>query len=123
MRNQKPTKAEVISLPRNLDELLIFDARFLDADTKRELLRLMPRLLHVRRLWKEEYVRSGCIRCGRKRTPYGAGGFCNACQARIDYRMRHRYQKIGVDRHIAEETGDLTRKFDAAQMLLNGDEA
>lgn len=121
MKNQKPTKVELLPLPRNLDELLIFDARFLDAETKRELLRIMPRLFHVRHLWKEEYVRSGCLRCGRKRAPYGAGGFCNTCQARIDYRMRHRYHKIGADRQLADETAELTRKFDAAQMLLNGD--
>jgi hypothetical protein len=122
MKKQKLVTVELVPLPKNLDELLIFDARFLDVETRRQLLRLFPDLLHVRRLWKEEFLRNGCISCKRKRGWYGAGGFCSGCQARIDYRMRHRYHRIGEDRQLDKETAALTRKFDAAQMLLGGDE-
>lgn len=121
MKKQKLATTEVVPLPRSLDELFIFDARFLDAHTKRELLRILPQLFHVRRLWKEEYLRNGCLGCHRKKAAYGAGGFCNACQARIDYRMRQRYHKIGADREIEKETAALTRKWNAAQALLGGE--
>jgi hypothetical protein len=177
MNKQEISNVEPLSLPRNLDDLLIFDARFLDARTRRQLLRIFPRLLHIRRLWKKEYLESGCLSCQKPdqtiriaarlrsrgstwaeiyevitpnvasreerkrfenavrwklqhldaptREPsqwYGAGGLCNACQVRIFNRMHRRYHEIGADRQVAKETADLTRKSDAAQMLLNGDE-
>ena len=48
----KLVKVEVVT-PQNvaqkLDELLLFDACFLDVAARQELLRLIPRLVHVRR--------------------------------------------------------------------------
>lgn len=46
-----------------LETLLIFDARSLERDTQRELLRLLPQLIHVRRAWKAHYLEHGCISC------------------------------------------------------------
>lgn len=50
-------------MERKLDELLVFDARCIDAQTKRELLRLFPKLTHLRRAWREHFEKYGCLGC------------------------------------------------------------
>jgi len=54
-----------------LEQLLIFDARMLDKDTQRELLRILPQLVHVRRAWKAHFLENGCVGCrvGEKPDP------------------------------------------------------
>ncbi|MHB8499711.1 MAG: hypothetical protein ACYDCG_18285 [Candidatus Acidiferrales bacterium] len=48
---------------RKIDELLVFDARCLDAATARELLRLVPALAHIRHAWRAHYRQYGCLAC------------------------------------------------------------
>lgn len=101
-------------------ELLLYDARFLDVATKQELLRLIPRLVHVRRARQAIFRRYGCQSCHRKRVAYGAGGFCNRCASRDFRRVKAELEKMGEGRNAAEESAALTRRLDAAQRLLNG---
>ncbi len=46
-----------------IERLLIFDARCLDKETRQELLRLIPELVHIRRAWRAEYMEQGCTGC------------------------------------------------------------
>ncbi len=55
-----------------LENLLIFDARCLDMETRQELLRILPQLVHIRRAWKAEYMECGCISCHKKRVDYAS---------------------------------------------------
>jgi hypothetical protein len=48
---------------RKIDELLVFDARCIDAATAHELLRLVPALAHIRHAWRAHYRRYGCLAC------------------------------------------------------------
>jgi hypothetical protein len=107
-----------------LETLLIFDARCLDKDTRQELLRILPQLVRIRHAWKAEYMECGCVCCHKKKTRYGAGGFCNACAARLFGRMRQRYRKLMAGRDLPAEMATLkealTLSFSAAQKLLGG---
>lgn len=109
-----------------LEELLVFDARMLDAATQRELLRIVPQILQVRAAWKAEYIECGCVCCHRKNPWYSGGGLCNACYARISPRMRERRRKELQGRDLTAENIEfresLARKFNIAQRLLKGDE-
>ena len=109
-----------------LETLLIFDARCLDKETRQELIRILPQLVHIRRAWKAEYMECGCISCHKKKNLYSAGGFCNACAARIFARMRKRYRKLTAGRDLAQEFATfkdaLCLRYNAAQRLFNGDE-
>lgn len=109
-----------------LETLLIFDARCLDKDTRQELLRILPQLVHIRRAWKAEYMECGCISCHKKRVEYGAGAFCKTCMARIYQRMRNRYRKAMQGRNVPAEleafTDALCLRYNAAQRLFNGDD-
>jgi hypothetical protein len=107
---------------RKLDELLVFDACYLDVPGRQALLRLMPRLVHVRRARKAIFLRYGCGNCHQKRVRYGAGGLCNACAVRDYNRMKAEIHKRLDGRDAKEETAALTRKLDMAQFLLNGDD-
>jgi hypothetical protein len=110
------------SIERSLEDLFIFDARSIDAATRRELLRLLPQLTHVRRAWKAHFVEHGCVSCHRKKVVYQSGGFCERCQGRICGRMRTALRLIGNGRNTPDEIAALSRKFDAAQMLLGGEQ-
>jgi hypothetical protein len=105
--------------------LLIADARCLDVETRRELLRIMPQMVHIHHAWKAEYMECGCISCHRKKPWYGAGGFCNTCWGRIYQRMKKRFRKAVKGRDLSEEvaifTEALTLKSSAAQRLLAGE--
>ena len=107
-----------------IESLLIFDARCLDAETRRELLRIIPQMVRIREAWKAEYLECGCISCHKKKPWYGAGGLCVACHGRLGQRMRKRYKKQMARRDLPAElaafTETLTAKFSAAQRLLNG---
>lgn len=62
----KLAKVEVVMPPqvaRILDDLLILDARCIDDETARELLRLMPRLARIRSMWRTHYRKYGCLAC------------------------------------------------------------
>jgi hypothetical protein len=62
----KLAKVEVMlprSAERKLDELLLFDARCVDAGSRQELLRLLPGLVHIRRAWRAHYTQHGCLAC------------------------------------------------------------
>jgi len=109
-----------------MESLLIFDARCLDKETRQELLRLVPQLVHIRRAWRAEYMECGCTSCHKKKAGYGAGGFCNACWGRIYMRMRNRFRKAMVGRDLPAELATfkdaLCLRYNAAQRLFNGDD-
>jgi len=109
-----------------LETLLIFDARGLDRETRQDLLRLLPQLVHIRKAWKAEFLECGCVCCHQKKTGYCAGGFCDSCWRRIYARMHNRFRKAMAGRDIEAETAAfadaLQLKYNAAQRLLNGGE-
>ena len=122
-------KIEVIvpeSPEQAIESLLIFDARCLDKDTRQELLRILPQLVHIRRAWRAEYMECGCACCHKKKVDYGAGGFCNACARRIYMRMRNRYRKAMQGRNLPAELATfkdaLCQRYNAAQRLFNGED-
>jgi hypothetical protein len=49
-----------------LETLLIFDARCLDKETRQELIRILPQLVHIRHAWKAEYMECGASRATRR---------------------------------------------------------
>lgn len=104
------------------EKLMIFDIRCLERRTHQELLRLIPELVHIRRAWKAHFAEHGCLSCHKKRTWYGGGGLCDACQVKITHRMLDRYKKLTAGRNTAEEIADLRealcRQYNAAQRLL-----
>jgi hypothetical protein len=119
-----------VAVPESAEDaiatLLVFDARCLDMETRQELLRVTPQLVHVRRAWRAEYMECGCLSCHKKKEWYGAGGLCAACHSRIGQRMRNRYRKLMAGRDLPAElatfTEALSLKFNVAQRLLNGDD-
>lgn len=53
----KGVKAAASEPPQSaIDTLLIFDARYLDRDTRQGLLRLLPQLIHLQRAWKAKFL-------------------------------------------------------------------
>ncbi len=108
-----------------IESLLIFDARCLDKDTRQELLRILPQLVHIRRAWRAEYMECGCASCHKKNAGYGAGGFCGTCWGRIYQRMLKRYRKAMQGRNLPAELATfrdaLCLRYNAAQRLLNQD--
>jgi len=118
--------AELESPEQAIESLLIFDARCLDKDTRQELLRILPQLVHIRRAWQAEYMECGCACCHKKKPCYGAGGFCNACCRRIYMRMRNRYRKAMQGRNLPAELASfkdaLCQRYNAAQRLFNGED-
>jgi hypothetical protein len=160
------------------DRLLVFDARGVDAGMRQELLRLFPRLVHLRRAWRRHFLTHGCLAC-QKPDPtiaiaarlrrrgatwadvyeivgvdfarntraeqrkfwnavrweiahlqvaaakpshrYGAGGLCDRCYLRIRRELAKAIRTLHSGRDASEETAALTRKFDVAQWLLNGE--
>ena len=120
----KKTTIEVAkpeSLEEALGNLLFLDARDLDRTVRKELLRILPVLIHSGRAWRARFAECGCFSCHKKNVPYGAGGLCNRCSTRESHRMREWYRKIGDPQPAIEARDALTRKFDVAQVLLNGD--
>ena len=101
-----------------LEDLMVFDARCLDKETRHELLRVLPDLTRIRKAWKAHFTVHGCVSCRRKRTDYGAGGFCYACLQRITTRMRTCFRNVNAGRDTAAELWTITRKADAAWMLF-----
>ena len=120
------TVAQPESPEQAIESLLIFDARCLDKDTRQEIVRILPQLVHIRRAWRAEYMECGCISCHKKKAGYGAGGFCNACWGRIYMRMRNRYRKAMQGRNLPAELATfkdaLCLRYNAAQRLFNGDD-
>jgi hypothetical protein len=106
---------------QGVEDLMIFDARCLDRGTRLELLRVLPELTLIRKAWRAHFSVHGCVSCRRKKTDYGAGGFCWKCQARITTRMRTCFRKMTAGRNIPDEVASLSRRYDAAQRLFNGD--
>jgi len=102
-----------------IEDLLVFDARCLDKETRHELLRVLPDLTRIRKAWKAHFTEHGCVSCHRKRTEYGAGGFCYGCLHRITKRMRTCFRNVNAGRDTAEELATITRKADAARMLFS----
>ena len=117
---------EIVSPLEAMENLLIFDARCLDRETRQELLRLIPQLVHIRRAWRAEYMKCGCTCCHKKKAGYGAGGFCNACWSRIYARMRNRFRKAMAGRDLPAELATfkdaLQLRYNAAQRLFNGED-
>jgi hypothetical protein len=124
------TKIEKVktALPATVEEvienLFLFDCRQLDASTARELLRLVPELLQMRRAWRAHFAEYGCLTCHRRKTEYGAGGFCFRCVCRIGGRMRRQLRRIEAGRDIPTELATfkdaLCLRYKAAQRLFNG---
>jgi len=129
---QVPSRAKIervktalpVTVAEVIENLLLFDCRQLDASTARELLRLIPELLQMRRAWRAHFAEYGCLTCHRKKTEYGAGGFCNRCVCRIGGRMRRHLRKIEAGRDIPAELATfkdaLCLRYNAAQRLFNG---
>src|SRR6266849_3096043 len=86
------------TVEEGIENLLLFDCRQLDASTARQLVRLIPALLHMRHAWRAHFAEYGCLVCHRKNTEYGAGGFCFRCGCRIGGRMRRQLRQIEVGR-------------------------
>jgi hypothetical protein len=67
-------KVEVM-LPRaaeqKIDELLVFDVRCIDAGSRQELLRLIPRLVHLSRAWRVRFLKHGCLACPKSNPTVG----------------------------------------------------
>jgi len=105
-----------------VENLMVFDARCLDKETWHALLRILPELTRIRKAWQAHFATYGCVSCHRKKTEYGAGGFCYTCLARITTRMRTCFRKVQAGRNVADELALLTRRYDAAQRLFNGDD-
>jgi hypothetical protein len=124
--NYKKLERVQVSVPQSaiqaLDDLMVFDARCLDKETWHQLLRVLPDLTRIRKAWKAHFTVHGCVSCRRKKTQYGAGGFCYTCLARITERMRRCFRKINEDRDTVAELFTITRKADAAWALFNGDD-
>jgi hypothetical protein len=120
-------KLEIVSVTaadspvQAIEDLMVFDARCLDKETRLELVRLLPELTHIRKAWKAYFTVHGCVSCRRKRVDYGAGGFCWRCLARITTRMRTCFRKLSEGRNIPDEIASLSRKYDAAQRLFNAE--
>ena len=105
-----------------MEDLMVFDARCLDRGTWHELLRVLPDLTRVRKAWKAHFAAHGCVCCRRKKTQYGGGGFCYTCLARITTRMRTCFRQVDAGRDIPDEVASLSRRYDAAQRLFNGED-
>ncbi len=105
-----------------LEDLMVFDARCLDKETFHELLRVMPSLNRIRKAWRAHFSVHGCVSCHRKKTEYGAGGFCYRCLAKITTRMRTCFRKLYVGRNIPDEVASISRRYDAAQRLFKGED-
>src|SRR5215472_16865735 len=95
-----------------IEDVMVFDARCLDRETWRQLLRVLPDLTRIRKAWKAHFAAFGCTSCHRKKTEYGAGGFCYTCLARHRHRMRACFGKITAGRDLAEELASISRKAD-----------
>jgi hypothetical protein len=126
---QKVNAVEVVkpdSLQDAIENLFIFDARGLDQDTRIELIRILPQLVHIGRAWKAEFMECGCTCCHKKKKAYGSGGLCNDCQRRIVSRMRNRYRKAMKGRDLPAELEALKNalclRYNAAQRLFNGED-
>jgi hypothetical protein len=117
-RIEKVEAIETIAA-RKLGELLLFEACFLDISTRQDLLRIIPKLVHVRRARQAIFRRYGCHSCHRKKVAYGAGGFCNRCAARDYLRVKTELKRMGEGRNAGEESALLTRRLDAARLILN----
>jgi transcription elongation factor Elf1 len=100
-----------------MEDLMVFDARCLDQETKCafQALRTRDRPGKTR---SNACVEHGCVSCHRKKTEYGAGGFCYRCLARITTRMRTCFREIDVGRDIPDEIFSISRKYNAAQRLF-----
>ena len=105
-----------------VEDVMVFDARCLDRETWRELVRVLPDLTRIRKAWRAHFTVHGCVCCRRKKTDYGAGGFCWRCLMRITTRMRTCFRKLDDGRNIPDEIASLSRRYDAAQRLFNGGE-
>lgn len=105
---------------REIENLLLFDASCMDKQTRRELLQLLPALVHNSRAWRARFAEYGCLICKRKKVPYGSGGFCGRCQVRELHRMQNWYRV--TNRDTTDEMWSIVRKLNAAQALLNGDD-
>jgi len=104
---------------QGVEDLMIFDARCLDRETRLQLVRVLPELTLIRKAWRAHFSVHGCVSCHRKRTEYGAGGFCWKCLARITTRMRTCFRNVGADRNMPAEIASLSQRYDAAQRLFN----
>src|SRR5690242_1939113 len=85
------------SLEEALGNLLFFDARCLERETRRELMRVLPQLVHAGRSWMARFAEYGCLCCHKKKVPYGAGALCSRCLAREFTRIREWYRKQNSD--------------------------
>jgi len=110
------------SVIQGVEDLMIFDARCLDKETRQQLQRFLPELTLIRKAWRAHFSVHGCVSCHRKKTDYAAGGFCYRCLARITTRMRTCFRKLSEGRNIPDEIASISRKYDAAQRLFNGDD-
>jgi hypothetical protein len=107
---------------QGLEDLMVFDARCLDKETRHALVRVLPDLTRIRKAWRAHFTVHGCVSCRRKRTQYGAGGFCDTCLARITMRMRTCFRKVNAGRNTPAKITSLTQRYSAAQRLFNGEE-
>lgn len=109
---------------RGIEDLMVFDARCLDKQTRQALVSFLSELTRIRKAWKAHFAAFGCLSCKRKKVDYGAGGLCYRCLARTSHRMRACFWQVLDDgRNIPDEIAALNRRFEAAQRLFNeGDE-
>jgi hypothetical protein len=103
---------------QRFDEMLLFDARYLDAETRRELVRILPGILRSAKAWREEFDEYGCVSCHSRVALYAAGGFCDRCYHRIAARLKARVGKQTEGRDVDAEIAALTAQSDVARWLL-----
>jgi len=93
----------------------------LDYQTQKQLRQLLPGLLWVSRAWHARFLTKGCLACKRKKVSYGSGGMCQSCVGANRGWIKKFIEAAQANRDTAQEIAGLSLKFDAAQLLLNGD--
>lgn len=82
---------------------------------------ILPDLTRTPQAWKAHFSVHGCVSCLRKKVAHASGGLCEECQRRITMRMRTCFRKVNAHRNTPDDVASLSRKFQAAQLLFNGD--
>lgn len=55
---------------RTMEDLMIFDARCLDGETRHALQLVLPDLTRIRKAWRAHFTEHGCVSYHRKKTEY-----------------------------------------------------
>ena len=70
------------------------------------------------RAWIARFAELSCVYCKRKKVIAGPGSFCQRCYAHELRRLQKWYGRSSAGRDTTEELSSITRKYDAAQIVL-----